>query len=296
MAAKDVNGRNIAEKDAVYFTAHYDTNGKLTEVSSPIPVKFMGKGDDAVGYIERDGRVFTLPITQGKYKEMMIEVAKNKGHGVDLSQEVAVEAKDRVMTNAKAPEVPSPSLAEVDKGVKAPKKPEQEPEVDPIAKAPAVAEVAIQAQEPLALQIVIPQGSTNTEKGAQIDKALSGASPEQIVATLKDQVKKGGSEVVGLIVDATKPDRVGEHKDVPKLTPAQFKEVYNTGMNAATVIADTPIAAAHTVQPRVKLTNIQACASKLRDAAGITPETHTKSTKANVDKLNDKIKQQGQGR
>ncbi len=67
MAVKDENGRNVPEKDGVYFTAHYDDKGKLTEVSSPVPVKFMGKGDDAIGYIERNGKAYTLPVTQGKY-------------------------------------------------------------------------------------------------------------------------------------------------------------------------------------------------------------------------------------
>ena len=88
MAAKDENGRNVPEKDAVYFTAHYDDNGKLTEVSSPVPVKFMGEGLDAIAYIERNGKAFTLPITQGKYKQMMLEIGNNKGMNVDLSQEI----------------------------------------------------------------------------------------------------------------------------------------------------------------------------------------------------------------
>lgn len=30
MAVKDKNSKNLAKKDAVYFTAHYDKNGKLT--------------------------------------------------------------------------------------------------------------------------------------------------------------------------------------------------------------------------------------------------------------------------
>ena len=90
MAVKDENGKNIAANDAVYFTAHYDDNGKLTEVSSPQPVKFIGDGPDAVGYIERDGKVFTLPVTREKYQEMMQEVGKNQGMGVDLSQKVEI--------------------------------------------------------------------------------------------------------------------------------------------------------------------------------------------------------------
>ena len=33
-------------KEAVYFIAHYDESGKLEEVSSPVPVKFMGEDDN----------------------------------------------------------------------------------------------------------------------------------------------------------------------------------------------------------------------------------------------------------
>ncbi|WPY00819.1 120 KDa Rickettsia-like surface antigen domain protein [Candidatus Trichorickettsia mobilis] len=93
MAVKGADGKNIAEDKAVYFSAHYDKQGKLTEVSTPMPVKFMGKGDDAIGYIERDGNIYTLPVTQGKYKEMMKEVAKNQGMGMDLSQTLDVPVK-----------------------------------------------------------------------------------------------------------------------------------------------------------------------------------------------------------
>ena len=104
MALKDENGRNIAKKDAVYFTAHYDENGKLEEVSTPVPVKFSGASADAIGYIERDGKVFTLPVTQGKYQEMMKEVAKNKGMGTDISQSISQEnlAPDLVITPKKS--------------------------------------------------------------------------------------------------------------------------------------------------------------------------------------------------
>ena len=105
MAVKDENGRNVPEKGAVYFTAHYDDKGKLTEVSSPVPVKFMGKGDDAIGYIERGGKVYTLPVTQGKYKEMMLEVVANKGMGANVSQSVEAEAQDRVTAVKVTPKV-----------------------------------------------------------------------------------------------------------------------------------------------------------------------------------------------
>jgi hypothetical protein len=97
MALKGEDGRNMPEDGAVYFTAHYNKDGQLTEVSSPIPVKFMGKGDDAIGYIERTGpdgqkHVYTLPVTQGNYRDMMQEVARNNGLGMNMSQGMAQSA------------------------------------------------------------------------------------------------------------------------------------------------------------------------------------------------------------
>ncbi|MCC8399511.1 MAG: Sca4 family protein [Rickettsia endosymbiont of Platyusa sonomae] len=97
LAVKDENGRNIALDRAVYFTAHYDNQGKLSEISSPKPVRFNGKGDDAIGYIEHLGHVYSLPVTQGKYREMMLALEKNKGQEIDLSQNMAI-AQDMMIT------------------------------------------------------------------------------------------------------------------------------------------------------------------------------------------------------
>ncbi len=102
LAVKDKDGNNIAEDKAVYFTAHYDKQGKLTEMSTPQPVKFMDKGDDAACYIEHQGERYTLPVTQGKYKEMMQSIAKNNGLAIDISKEVEIKekplAKDTIIT------------------------------------------------------------------------------------------------------------------------------------------------------------------------------------------------------
>lgn len=263
MAVKDQNGRNISEKDAVYFTAHYDEQGKLTEISSPIPVKFMGKGDDAVGYIERVGpdgkpKVYTLPVTQGKYKEMMREVAKNKGMAVDLSQEVAQEAQDLALTKEKARV--SPALERDEEAVQSKKKSED------LIDLPKV--------EPLPLQVVDLQGKTAQEKTTAIDDMLRGASPDQIVATLKDQVAKGGSETVGLIVEATKDDRVSDHRDVPKLTTEQFREVYETGMKAAKAIADVPAPSQNSKVQKQKMENIHSACNKLTKPANVDLRDH----------------------
>ncbi|WP_375333698.1 Sca4 family protein [Candidatus Tisiphia endosymbiont of Xenochironomus xenolabis] len=101
LAVKDQNGKNIAASKAVYFTAHYDDDGKLVEVSSPHPVKFSGDSPDAVGYIEHGGQIYTFPVTQQKYKEMMQEVAKNLGHGVDISQSIEPLSVDLMITSRK---------------------------------------------------------------------------------------------------------------------------------------------------------------------------------------------------
>ncbi|WP_250311828.1 Sca4 family protein [Rickettsia endosymbiont of Oedothorax gibbosus] len=97
LAVKDENGRNIALDRAVYFTAHYDSQGKLSEISSPKPVRFNGEGDEAIGYIEHLGQVYSLPVTQGKYREMMLVLEKNKGQEINLSQSMAT-AQDMMIT------------------------------------------------------------------------------------------------------------------------------------------------------------------------------------------------------
>jgi hypothetical protein len=277
MAVKDENGKNIAEKDAVYFTAHYDDNGKLTEVSSPVPVKFMGKGDDAVGYIERNGKVYTLPVTQGNYKEMMREVAKNKGMGVDLSQEVDKPSQDLAITKTRTVE----PVLEKEKVELAPKAKEQSTDA-----------IELPKQETVPIPIVLKSGLTGAEKTQQIDTALKGATPDQIVATLKDQVTKGGSEVVGLIVEATKPDRTGSHPDVPKLTPEQFKEVYDVGMKGAKAIGEAPPkSTALNMTENLKLNGIQRACGKLAPAANIDPTVHSRTTGDNVKSFATKSKQ-----
>jgi len=97
LAVQDVNGRNMREP-AVFFTAHYE-EGKLVEVSSPIPVKFGSGDDNAVGYIERNGTIYTLPVTQKEYKRMMVEVAKNLGQGINNSQVMALESVDNMVVH-----------------------------------------------------------------------------------------------------------------------------------------------------------------------------------------------------
>lgn len=102
LVARDKDGNSPSTQKAVYFTAHYEAtpkpNGvpKLKEVSSPQPIKFLGREADAIGYIEHGGEIYTLPVTKGKYEEMMKEVAKNKGQAIDLSLAVESKAQDLI--------------------------------------------------------------------------------------------------------------------------------------------------------------------------------------------------------
>ncbi|MDG1437323.1 MAG: Sca4 family protein [Rickettsiaceae bacterium] len=92
MALQDADGNNMPKNGAVYFTAHYDESGKLTEVSTPKPIKFAGEGQDAIGYIEVGDKKYTLPVTKGNYNSMMTEVARNQGLGANLSQDMGRSA------------------------------------------------------------------------------------------------------------------------------------------------------------------------------------------------------------
>lgn len=77
-AVKDLQGQNISSKEAVYFSAHYDKQGKLVEVIAPVPVLFTDKGKDSPICIKQNGKTYTLPINRGKYEKMLETVALNK--------------------------------------------------------------------------------------------------------------------------------------------------------------------------------------------------------------------------
>ena len=195
-ALKNAKGENMPAKDAVYFTAHYDKTGKLMEVTSPQPIKFMGKEDNAIGYIERNGEIYTLPVTKKTYNEMMTEVAKNKGVGINLS------VKEQISTGAEVVSTQVKPKAEVTTQV---------PLVEAMSK------------------VQISETSTKEDAMARIDKILKNRKPEEIVAFLKDQVKKGRPNVVGLIVEATASQRpdTDPPRGVAKLTPALISDNYN---------------------------------------------------------------------
>jgi hypothetical protein len=196
-ALKNAKGDNMPAKDAVYFTAHYDKTGKLMEVTSPQPIKFMGKEDNAIGYIERNGEIYTLPVTKKTYNEMMTEVAKNKGIGINLS------VKEQRSTGAEV--------------VSAQVKPE--PEVIP--QVPLV-----EAMSKVQISVSIPKEDAIKE----IDKILKNRKPEEIVAMLKNEIKNGRDKIVDLVAQATSPARDGRPPEVPTLSKSHYLEAYIDGL------------------------------------------------------------------
>ena len=265
MAVKDENGRNISAKDALYFTAHYDDNGKLTEVSSPVPVKFMGDGDDAIGYIERNGKVYTLPVTQGKYKEMMQEVAINNGLGVDVGQSV-----DSVSIPPRAVEQSIDSVSVSPRTVVGQEL--QEPEVqkksEPVAIDPnalqtakivTIDPVTITATPTFAEELQEKKANlTKTDRGAEVygyDKPGPKAGPDQEkpltdaqkLQAMKDGLKKTdrGAEVYGYDKPGPKidPDQVKPLTDAQKFEKElQDKKdsLKKTGLNSAEKVTTSP--------------------------------------------------------
>ncbi len=229
-ALKDASGHNMPAKDAVYFTVHYDKSGKLMEVTSPQPIKFMGKEDNAIGYIERNGEVYTLPVTKKAYNEMMTEVAKNQGMGINLSP------KEQIASGA---EVTS-----------------QVPLVEAMSK----------------VQISVSTSKEDAIK--EIDKILKNRKPEEVVTLLKDQVKKGKPDIVGLIVEATDPQRpdTDPPRSVAKLTDVQYKEVYNYSMHKL----------APKAKSRLEQENIHHAGARLEKAAGIDPKYHLNLVRFNI--------------
>ncbi|WP_425361762.1 Sca4 family protein [Candidatus Tisiphia endosymbiont of Mystacides longicornis] len=91
-------GENIEVSKALYFTTHYNEQGKLVEITNPLSLKFTGDDKDAIGYIQRGKNIYTIPVTKGQYESMMQEVAKNKGCNINMSQTIMPpEASDVIM-------------------------------------------------------------------------------------------------------------------------------------------------------------------------------------------------------
>ena len=105
LAVKDLQGKNISDKDAVYLTAHYDKEGKLVEMTTPIPVYFTGTDKDSPVCIKRKGKIYTLPVNRGKYEEMIKKIEINKG--IETSVGKGTKTQDRIILGPKTSKVKS---------------------------------------------------------------------------------------------------------------------------------------------------------------------------------------------
>ena len=152
-------------KDAVYFTAHYDKTGKLMEVTSPQPIKFMGKEDNAIGYIERNGEVYTLPVTKKAYNKMMTEVAKKQGMGINLSPQEQISSGTEVSAQVK-------------------------PKAEVVSQVPLV-----EAMSKVQISVSISKEDAIKE----IDKILKNRKPEEVAKMLKHEVASGRDRIVDLV-------------------------------------------------------------------------------------------------
>ncbi|CAF2063300.1 unnamed protein product [Rotaria magnacalcarata] len=92
LAAKDLQGNNISGKNAVYLTAHYDKQGKLVEMTAPIPVYYTDEGRESPVCIKRDGKTYTLPVNRGQYEDMLKQIEVNKGLQAELGVEKSKSA------------------------------------------------------------------------------------------------------------------------------------------------------------------------------------------------------------
>lgn len=204
LVAQNKEGKS---NNALRFTAHYeadphpDGTPKLKEISSPQPIKFMGKDENAVGYIEHGGEIYTLPVTRGKYEAMMKEVAVNKGQGVDVSQtieqdiyrvqggEKSVSSQQIDPANEKPIETKNTEIPEPQSGIAS----NQVPPITPFSS----------GQKPLVSQIPQPQQAEILQPQPQpqgIVDAAAGLS--QAMQNLLDQLNKdlkNENEPAGLI-------------------------------------------------------------------------------------------------
>lgn len=182
LAVKDEEGRNIAKKDAVYFTAHYDESGKLVEVSAPMPIKFMGEGDNAIGYIERNGHVYTLPVTKGNYINMMQAV----GRGQEVENLIQVTA---------SPTVEAPDIVKTGSEKKAGAAREQELPASPTLEVrPPSYNTAINTQSPTQ-PVNTARATVTTSVGTQTEGM--GLSAQADVNVSKQRVTPGGPSLTG---------------------------------------------------------------------------------------------------
>lgn len=98
LVLQDSHGQNMLLSKAVYFTVHYNEQGQLIKISNPLGLKFSGTDKNAIGYIEREGNIYTLPVTKGKYEEMKREIEKNQNINKVVEKSIELLSADFLST------------------------------------------------------------------------------------------------------------------------------------------------------------------------------------------------------
>lgn len=229
LVAKDKDGNAPPIDKAVYFTAHYEATPapdgipKLKEVSSPQPLKFLGEGQDAVGFVEHDGEIYTLPVTRDKYQKMMREVELNRGQSIDLSKVIA-EDQFRIPQKEQTVTPPTPTTEkpiEVQNTEIPSQEPKPVPEVMPFSS----------PQKPKISQMQQPQQVESSGIPNQVINAATGLSQ-----ALKDLLKKlnkdlkNENEPTGLISEVA--EKILQDKNVnPEEKQAGIKALSENILN-----------------------------------------------------------------
>jgi hypothetical protein len=119
---------------------------------------------------------------------------------------------------------------------------------------------------------------TEAEKKEQMNSFLKEHSPEQIVSTIKAEVKKGNTEFIEKLTS-----NIGASGK--EITKEQYKEVYDVGMDEAKKIATQKPApnskSPHPLAQAFKLGGVHKSCEKLLTQADITKANHDSAVKSN---------------
>lgn len=213
MAVKNAQGNNIAADKAVYFTAHYDRQGNLESFSHPTPVKFAGEGKDAIAYIEREGKIYTLPVTREKLTELQNQLDINKGRSVNTGV-----AQDSVNTEASQSQVPSvnPRASTVDQSIL----------------------VAQGAEATRQTETRAPKPLTNPE-AHQTARAVRDSSTSNVATKTEPAQKPATTFVTGVVSDEQKRQRLDQVKYIGNKMRGNFEKTGSTPLSS-NITSPTP--------------------------------------------------------
>lgn len=139
MALQDKDGKNMPADKAIFFEAIYDEKGKLLDVNAPEGVKFTKEG---VGYIEKEGEIYTLPVNQDQYYKMKDLAAKNKAEIIGLNEPTQEREQAQAQRINQEPKMKEPEVAADQIAVA------QAPKIDPRSEALSSQKVSASPAQP----------------------------------------------------------------------------------------------------------------------------------------------------